>query len=210
MRTMVCAIQVRQRHIQVHLRQNATRVLRQVAGVCEQSEQRTESKEKERKACHVRKVFRHLDETRKRAELPRRNFAQFPLLPQAPEGARSQTPKENYGGRHPSASAGVSVPESSRQVLQNACNDLSRGLSKYKLTTEAGLTQSTYDTMVKRNTPPKIETLQCICNAFGITLAQFFVQDEKAEVLTQEERLFLSYFRNLSPSKRQAVLELIK
>ena len=86
----------------------------------------------------------------------------------------------------------------------------SRGLSKYKLATEAGLTQSTYDTMVKRNTPPKIETLQCICNAFGITLAQFFAQDEKAEVLTQEERLFLSYFRNRSPSKRQAVLELIK
>ena len=126
-RTMVCAIQVRQRHIQVHLRQNATRVLRQVAGVYEQSEQRTESKEKGRKACHVRRVFRHLDETRKRAELPRRNFAQFPLLTQAPEGARSQTPKENYGGRHPSASAGVSVPGSSRQVLQNACNDLSRG-----------------------------------------------------------------------------------
>lgn len=86
----------------------------------------------------------------------------------------------------------------------------SRGLSKYKLATEAGLTQSTYDTMVKRNTPPKIETLQCICNAFGITLAQFFAQDEKAEVLTQEERLFLSHFRSLSPSKRQAVLELIK
>lgn len=85
-----------------------------------------------------------------------------------------------------------------------------RGWSKYYLANEAGLTQSTYDTMVKRNTPPKIETLQCICNAFGITLAQFFAQDEKAEVLTQEERLFLSYFRNLSPSKRQAVLELIK
>ena len=36
-------------------------------------------------------------------------------------------PLKNYGGRHPSASAGVSVPGSSRQVLQNACNDLSRG-----------------------------------------------------------------------------------
>lgn len=85
----------------------------------------------------------------------------------------------------------------------------SRGLSKYKLATEAGLTQSTYDTMVKRNTPPKIETLQCICNAFGITLAQFFAQDEKAEVLTEEERLLLSRFRKLPLSKRQAILDLI-
>ena len=86
---------------------------------------------------------------------------------------------------------------------------MSRGWSKYRLATEAGLTQSTYETMIKRGTPPKIETLQCICGAFGITLSQLFAQDEKTEVLTEEERLLLSRFRKLSLAKRQAILDLI-
>ena len=37
-----------------------------------------------------------------------------------------------------------------------------RNWSVYTLALEAGLTQSTLASMLQRNTPPKIDTLQCI------------------------------------------------
>ena len=41
-----------------------------------------------------------------------------------------------------------------------------RGWSMYELAQEAGITQSTLTSMIKRGNPPKIETLECIGEAF--------------------------------------------
>jgi transcriptional regulator with XRE-family HTH domain len=49
-----------------------------------------------------------------------------------------------------------------------------RGWSINYLAMEAMLTQSTLNNLYNRNTEPKISTLRAICNAFHITLAQFF------------------------------------
>ena len=62
-----------------------------------------------------------------------------------------------------------------------------RGWTDYELAQQAIVTQSTIASMKARNSPPKLETLQAICNAFGITLAQFFLEDEKIEVLSEQE-----------------------
>ena len=85
-----------------------------------------------------------------------------------------------------------------------------RGWTVYELALESGITQSTLASMLQRNTPPRIETLQCLCDAFGITLAQFFLEDEKIEVLSEREKSFLTEFRKLSDKKQQALLELIQ
>ena len=87
------------------------------------------------------------------------------------------------------------------------CNE--RGWSVYTLALEAGITQSTINTMLHRGTPPKIETLQCICEAFGITLAQFFIEDENVELLNEKERKLVTRFRRLPEKKQQAILDLI-
>ena len=50
------------------------------------------------------------------------------------------------------------------------------------------VTQSTIASMKARNSPPKVDILQAICNAFGITLAQFFLEDEQIEVLSEQEK----------------------
>ena len=63
--------------------------------------------------------------------------------------------------------------------------------------------------MKARNSPPKLETLQSICNAFGITLAQFFLEDEKIEVLSEQEKILLEKFRKLSIKKQKALLDLL-
>ena len=56
-----------------------------------------------------------------------------------------------------------------------------RGWSVNYLAMEAELTQSTLNNMYVRRTEPKISTLRAICDAFGITLADFFREDESSE-----------------------------
>lgn len=83
-----------------------------------------------------------------------------------------------------------------------------RGWTDYKLAQAADISQSSLATLYARRTPPKLEMLQRICEAFGITLAQFFLEDEQIEVLSEREKKILSSFRKLSPEKQQALIEL--
>lgn len=81
-----------------------------------------------------------------------------------------------------------------------------RGWSDYKLAQEARISTNTLTSLFTRNSPPKLDTLQCICNAFGLTLAQFFLEDEKIEVLSDTEKQMLQVFRKLSPKQQQALI----
>ena len=87
------------------------------------------------------------------------------------------------------------------------CNK--RGWSVYELSLQSGITQSSISSMLHRGNPPKIENLQSICEAFGITLAQFFQEDEEADFLTVDEKELINAFRSLSVRKRRALLDLI-
>ncbi|MBR2903541.1 MAG: helix-turn-helix transcriptional regulator [Clostridia bacterium] len=84
-----------------------------------------------------------------------------------------------------------------------------RGWSVNNLAMESGMTQSTLNSLLSRNTPPKIETLQSICTAFKITLAQFFMEDEQTELIADDEKKLLTLYRQLPTQKQQALLELI-
>lgn len=67
------------------------------------------------------------------------------------------------------------------------------------LAMESGLTQSTLNNLYSRNSEPKISTLRAICGAFGITLSEFFKEDE----LIRRVRL-------LSQENKKALLQLVK
>ena len=84
-----------------------------------------------------------------------------------------------------------------------------RGWTLYTLSLEAGITQSTLQSMMNRGNAPKIETLQAICEAFGITLSQFFLENEKVEILSENEVELVESFRRLTPEKQQALLKFI-
>lgn len=84
-----------------------------------------------------------------------------------------------------------------------------RGWSDYKLSLEAGIAQSTLATMKQRKTPLKVDALQSICEAFGITLAQFFLEDEQVDILSEQERKLVENFRKLSNKKQLALLSLL-
>ena len=86
-----------------------------------------------------------------------------------------------------------------------------RGWSMYELAQEMGVTQSTLTSIMKRGNPPKIDTLERICEAFGISLAQFFIEDgEEFEVLNEKEKALVSLFRKLPEEKQAALVKLLE
>ena len=60
---------------------------------------------------------------------------------------------------------------------------LARSWSEYALAENSGLTQSTISTWRRRNLQPNVASIEKICAGFGITLSQFF-QEEDSVYLT--------------------------
>mgnify|MGYP002555380449 CR=1 FL=1 len=58
-----------------------------------------------------------------------------------------------------------------------------KGWSEYRLAKEAHLPQSTISHMFKRNNAPTIPTTEAICHVFGLTLSQFFAEEQKEWML---------------------------
>ena len=67
-----------------------------------------------------------------------------------------------------------------------------RGWSKYRLSKECGLSESTLANIFRRNTEPSIVTLEAICRGFGITLSQLFAEGGEAVTLTEHQRALLA------------------
>lgn len=83
-----------------------------------------------------------------------------------------------------------------------------RGWSNYRLCQESGLSTSTIANIHRRNTVPSIPTLEAICDAFGITLSQFFQEDTNLVELTNEQKAFFDKWVTLSGSQKRLLAEL--
>ena len=85
-------------------------------------------------------------------------------------------------------------------------NDLrfERGWTIYKLAEEAMVSQSTMSNMFTRKTMPSLYTLNQICEAFGITMSEFFNDGKEIS----EETKLLSVFRELDEKDRKTVIAL--
>lgn len=84
-----------------------------------------------------------------------------------------------------------------------------RGWSSYKLAKLANIPQSTLSNLFNRENSPTIATLTAICNAFGISLAQFF-SDVTGSTLTDEQNELLKDWSRLSKSQKEKVMTYIK
>lgn len=85
-----------------------------------------------------------------------------------------------------------------------------KGWSEYQLATESGLTQSTISSWYRKDLLPSIPSLEKICNAFGITLSQFFSENEEPYVLTDTQRQLLEASTVLTEEQQLALIEFIK
>lgn len=71
---------------------------------------------------------------------------------------------------------------------------LERKMSVYRLAELTGINQSTLANTFSRGIVPSVQNLILICEALGITPAQFFAEDETRVYLTSEEvKLFENY-----------------
>lgn len=84
-----------------------------------------------------------------------------------------------------------------------------RGWSTYKLAYESGLTQSTLSNMFARGTCPTLDTLEKICESFGISLSEFFDDSDKVVHVSKEEMELLNQYRALSEKEKEAVKSMV-
>ena len=86
-----------------------------------------------------------------------------------------------------------------------------RGWTDYQLAQISGLHESTISNIYRRNNVPTIVTLEAICKAFGITLSQFFADDDSEMVeVTPELKELLDAWTPLTTEQRATVLQVAK
>ncbi len=84
-----------------------------------------------------------------------------------------------------------------------------RNWSDYKLSVESGLSSSTIANIHRRNTIPSIPTLEAICDAFGITLSQFFNEELITVQLNSEQQELFTEWITLTKEQKQIIFSII-
>lgn len=87
---------------------------------------------------------------------------------------------------------------------------LKRDWSEYELAQHSGLSQSTISTWYRKNQLPTISTLEKVCRGFGITLSQFFAEDDDTVSLTAEQKGLLDHWAALTDVQQALFMELFK
>ena len=84
-----------------------------------------------------------------------------------------------------------------------------RKLSVYRLAELSGINQSTLANTFSRGTIPSIQNLELLCEAMGLTLAQFFMENECSFYLSEKEISLINNFRRLQNEVQSSFGELI-
>lgn len=72
-----------------------------------------------------------------------------------------------------------------------------RKWSYYRLAKEMNRPVNTISDMYKRNSIPSIPTLEAICDAFGITLSEFFAVEDDPYILNPRQKKLLDIYNIL-------------
>lgn len=88
---------------------------------------------------------------------------------------------------------------------------IERNWTEYQLAEKSELPQSTISSWYRKNQIPSIPSLEKICNAFGITLAQFFTDDNTEIVsLTKQQSELLHEWNRLTENQKKIIFQLLK
>lgn len=82
------------------------------------------------------------------------------------------------------------------------------GWTDYKIAKESGLSPNTISNIYKRGNQPSISTLEAICKAFGITMGQFFCENETVE-LTPEVSMLIEKWNTLDDMQKAAIWQVM-
>ena len=84
-----------------------------------------------------------------------------------------------------------------------------RGLNMNTLAKRSNMSWNTINNFYARETIPTLPTLSLICDALGITLAQFFDEDGETVTLTAEQKHVIERWDRLTDREKMAVSETI-
>ncbi len=88
---------------------------------------------------------------------------------------------------------------------------IERNWTEYQLAEQSELPQSTISSWYRKNQIPTIPSMEKICKAFGITLAQFFTEDNsELTPLTKTQNELLHEWNRLNDRKKSIILKLLK
>lgn len=87
---------------------------------------------------------------------------------------------------------------------------LKRNWSEYQLAQYSGISQSTISTWYRKNQVPTIQTLEKVCFGFGITLSQFFANDDDVVSLTETQKELLDCWSALTDTQQALFMQLFK
>ena len=86
-----------------------------------------------------------------------------------------------------------------------------RGWTEYQLAEHSGLTQSTISSWYRKQMLPTIPSLVKICDAFGITVSQFFLENEDQAIhLTEKQSALLTASSKLNSEQYNALLTFLE
>lgn len=78
-------------------------------------------------------------------------------------------------------------------------------ISRYRLAQKSGIAQSSISTLLNRKSVPTIQTLEKLCEGFGITLAQFFAGGGARPDLTEEQKELLDEWDCMNEQEKALV-----
>jgi len=83
-----------------------------------------------------------------------------------------------------------------------------RNWTEYQLAVRSGLPQSTISSWYRKNMLPSLASLEKICSAFDMTMAQFLSEDNFTE-LTKSQKELLEKWELLNARQKNAFLDLL-
>ncbi len=84
------------------------------------------------------------------------------------------------------------------------------GITRYQLSNRTGISQSALSDIVKKKNIPTLVTIDRICAAFGITIAQFFTQGDSIPDLSDEQNELLLLWDGLKLEEKEIVKTFMK
>lgn len=95
----------------------------------------------------------------------------------------------------------------SEDFVLNRIDELCRkyNMSRYRLSMKSSVDQATLSMLFNKKTVPTVYTIDKICNAFGITIAQFFSVNGEHTILTREQNHFIINCRSLNTTNKKVL-----
>ena len=83
-----------------------------------------------------------------------------------------------------------------------------KGISIFKLTELAGLSENTIYNWYNKGSQPSLEALQAVCDVLNISLSCFFAENINESISAQEEEL-LTLFRSLDSAQKVLCMQIL-